>query len=364
ICKGNLKMLSGMCKRIIVVLVTGFLAWAYQASHPPPPKVCGTPDGALTTGPRVQLRDGRYLAYKEHGVPKEMAKYKIVSVHGFGSSGHDASIAVPEVLEGLGVHLVSFDRPGYGESDPDPKRTTKSIALDIEDLANQLELGSKFYVIGFSMGGQVVWGCLKFIPHRSDICGSHRLLGATLVAPVVNYWWPGFPANLSTEAYYEQYPQDQWALRVAHYTPWLTYWWNTQKWFPGSSVISGTAKFSRQDLEIISKFAGSEQQKEYATQQGEFESLHRDMMVGFGSWEFDPMDLKNPFPDNAGLVHLWHGDEDGLVPVTLQRYIARKLPWIKYTEIPGGGHLFAHADGMGKAILEALLVGKQFTLDN
>ncbi|KAK3029256.1 hypothetical protein RJ639_039101 [Escallonia herrerae] len=349
-------MLSGMCKRIIIVLVTGFLAWAYQASHPPPPKACGTPDGALTTGPRVQLRDGRHLAYKEHGVPKGMAKYKIVFVHGFGSSRHDASISVPEVLEGLGVYLVSFDRPGYGESDPDPKRTTKSIALDIEDLANQLELGSKFYVIGFSMGGQVVWGCLKFIPHR--------LLGATLVAPVVNYWWPGFPANLSTEAYYEQYPQDQWALRVAHYTPWLTYWWNTQKWFPGSSAISGNAKFSRQDLEIISKFAGGQQEKEYATQQGEFESLHRDMMVGFGSWEFDPMDLKNPFPDNDGLVHLWHGDEDGLVPVTLQKYIARKLPWIKYTEIPGAGHLFPHADGMSKAILEALLLGKQFTLDN
>jgi pimeloyl-ACP methyl ester carboxylesterase len=61
---------------------------------------------------------------------------------------------------------VSFDRPGYGESDPNPKRTVKSIPLDIEELADQLGLGSKFYVIGFSMGGQVVWSCLKHIPHR------------------------------------------------------------------------------------------------------------------------------------------------------------------------------------------------------
>ena len=71
-----------------------------------------------------------------------------------------------EIVEELGVYFVAFDRPGYGESDPDPKRSMKSIALDIEDLADQLGLGAKFYVLGFSMGGQVVWGCLKYIPHR------------------------------------------------------------------------------------------------------------------------------------------------------------------------------------------------------
>ena len=61
---------------------------------------------------------------------------------------------------------MSFDRPGYGESDPNPKRTMKSLALDVEELADQLELGSKFYVFGYSMGGQAVWGSLKYIPHR------------------------------------------------------------------------------------------------------------------------------------------------------------------------------------------------------
>nr|DAD48569.1 TPA_asm: hypothetical protein HUJ06_018506 [Nelumbo nucifera] len=63
----------------------------------------------------------------------------------------------PEVVEELGIYLVSFDRAGYGESDPNPKQTLQSTALDIEELADQLGLGSKFYVIGFSMGGQVIW---------------------------------------------------------------------------------------------------------------------------------------------------------------------------------------------------------------
>ena len=92
-------------------------------------------------------------------------------------------------------------------------------------------------------------------------------------------------------------------------------------------------------------------------QQGEFESIQRDLMVGFGSWEFDPMDLKNPFPNNEGSVsvHLWHGDEDLIVPVSLQRYIAQRLPWVQYHELPGAGHFFPWADGMADAIIKTLL---------
>lgn len=74
-----------------------------------------------------------------------------------------------EIVEELGIYIVSIDRPGYGESDPNPKKTVKSMALDVEELADQLGLGSKFYVIGFSMGGQVIWSCLKYIPHRYDL---------------------------------------------------------------------------------------------------------------------------------------------------------------------------------------------------
>ncbi|CAI0420454.1 unnamed protein product [Linum tenue] len=188
---------------------------------------------------------------------------------------------------------------------------------------------------------------------------SCRLAGAALIAPVINYWWPGFPADLCKEAYNLQLPQDQWALRVAHHAPWLTYWWNTQKLFPSSGVISRKREtMSRQDIELVSTYGGGHdlKQKE-ATQQGEFESLHRDMMIGFGKWEFDPMDLENPFPNNEGSVHLWQGDDDKKVPVILQRYIAQKLPWIHYHELPGGGHVLHFVPGLIEGVLRALLRG-------
>ncbi|KAK9122773.1 hypothetical protein Sjap_012375 [Stephania japonica] len=340
---------SGMFKRVPLLLFLGVLSWAYQAIQIPPPKLCGSPEGPPVTAPRIELRDGRYLAYKEHGVLKNEAKYKIVFIHGFDSCRHDAFPMSKELAEDLGIYMVSFDRAGYGESDANYKRTLKSTALDIEELADNLGLGSKFFVLGYSMGGQVVWTCLKYIPHR--------LAGAALVAPVVNYWWPGFPANVSKDAYYDQLGPDQWALRVAHYAPWLTYWWNTQNLFPSSSVAAHDPRiFSPPDMSVAAKFEA----RPYAdqiTQQGKYGSHHLDMIIGFGSWEFDPMDLKNPFPNNEGSVHLWHGDEDLLVPVKLQRYIAQKLPWIHYHELTDAGHLFPLADGLSDRLIKSLLVG-------
>lgn len=95
------------------------------------------------------------------------------------------------------------------------------------------------------------------------------------------------------------------------------------------------------------------------SQQGEYESIHKDTNVGFGRWEFSPLDLENPFPGNEGSVHLWHGDEDKLVPVTLQRYIAKQLSWIHYHEIAGAGHRFPYADGMSESIIKALLLNNK-----
>ena len=108
-------------------------------------------------------------------------------------------------------------------------------------------------------------------------------------------------------------------------------------------------------LHLRSRLISSVQK--YATQQGEFESFHRAMMIGFGKWDFDPMNLENPFPNNEGSVHLWQGDEDRLVPVTLQRYIVDKLPWVRYHELPGAGHFFPYAEGMGEAIMKQFLTG-------
>ncbi|XP_057955340.1 uncharacterized protein LOC131149175 isoform X2 [Malania oleifera] len=336
---------------IAVALVVGFLGWAYQALKPPPPKICGSPGGPPVTSPRVKLSDGRHLAYREAGVPKEEAKYKIIVVHGFNSSKDLKISASQEFIEELRIYFLLFDRAGYGESDPHPSRSVKSEAYDIQELADKLQIGPKFYVMGISIGGYPMWSCLKYIPSR--------LSGAALIVPFVNYWWPCFPANLSRQAFRNLLTSDQWVFRIAHYAPWLFYWWMTQKWFPTLSILSGNMSlFTPQDLDILKKLSeGPISDQEKIRQQGDHESLHRDTITAFGKWEFDPLDVTHPFPDNEGSVHIWQGNEDGLIPRELNRFLSEKIPWIRYHEVPNGGHLWIFESSLCEAVLRELFLG-------
>ncbi|KAG9459003.1 hypothetical protein H6P81_003511 [Aristolochia fimbriata] len=352
-------MMAILTKLALIAVPVVFLGWFYRSTRPPPPKLCGSPNGPPVTSKRIRLRDGRYLAYREDGVPKEKASYRIVCVHAFGDSKDSSpALNLKELAEELRIYFVSFDRAGYGESDPYPNRSVTSEAFDLEQLADELELGEKFYVVGASMGGCTAWACLKYIPHR--------LAGVALIVPVVNYWWPSLPPRVAEEGFRNHLVQDQWTLRVAHNAPSLLYWWMTQKWFPSLAALQGNPEvFSRRDHEVLEKIAQSQQQKEQTeyratpTQQGVFESLHRDLITAFGNWDFEPMDVENPLPEGEGSVHLWQGCEDRFVPVVLQRYVAKKLPWTKYHEIPDGGHLVMLMDGMAETILRALLLGEE-----
>jgi len=342
---------TGIMKRLPRLALVFLVALLYRQLQAPAPRVPGTPGGPPVTSPRIRLKDGRHLAYHESGVPREQARYRIVFMHGFDSCRYDVLRVSPELAQELGVYLLSFDRPGYGESDPHPARTDKSVALDIEQLADAMELGDRFYLAGFSMGGEIMWSCLKYIPHR--------LSGVAILGPVGNFWWSGLPANVSLEAWNVQVAQDKWAVGVAHHAPWLTYWWNTQKLFPASSVIAfNPAIMSRADMALIPSFAYRTHAYQ-ARQQGEHESLHRDMMVGFGKWSWSPLELEDPFPDGDGKVHLWHGAEDLIVPVGLSRHISKSLPWVRYHELPTAGHLFPMADGMADVIVKSLLLGDE-----
>ncbi|GAU32520.1 hypothetical protein TSUD_103650 [Trifolium subterraneum] len=254
-----------MINRISVAVVVAviLIGWTYMAIKPPPPKICGSINGPPVTSPRVKLSDGRHLAYREFGFPKEEARYKIIVVHGYGGSKDIHLPVSQELIDDLRIYFLHFDRAGYGESDPYPSRSVKSEAYDIQELADNLQIGERFYITGMSMGAYSVWSCLKYIPHSSD------------------------------------------------------------------------------DVEILKSLSETPNTgQEKITQQGEYESLHRDIMAGFGKWEFGPTEIKNPFPNNDGSVHIWQGFEDKIIPYTVNRYISQKLPWIHYHEVPEGGHLF------------------------
>lgn len=93
-------VLSGMFTEAVAVLGVGVLLWAFQATRPPPPKLCGSKNGPPVTSPRIKLSDGRHLAYKVRGVPKETAKYKVIVIHGFDSS-KDVHLPLSQVCNSI-----------------------------------------------------------------------------------------------------------------------------------------------------------------------------------------------------------------------------------------------------------------------
>ncbi|XVF46906.1 hypothetical protein PTKIN_Ptkin03bG0065800 [Pterospermum kingtungense] len=319
------------------------------------PQECdGSPEDPPVRSLRVKLRDGRHLAYIERGVPKAKSNCKIIIVHGFGSS-KEMNFRVPqELIEELGIYFLLYDRAGYGESDPNPKRSVKSEAFDIGELADQLQIGPKFYVIGVSMGSYPIWSCLKYIPER--------LAGVAMIVPVINYRWPSFPGRLTREDYRRSLLKL--AYWIAKYTPGLLHWWVTQKWFPSpSSMENKPVFFNKRDIEALKKTDGFPMlTKERLRERHVFDTLRSDFLACYGDWDFDPMELSNPYPTNESCVHIWQGYEDKVVPFELQRCISKKLPWIRYHEVPDGGHLLVHYSGLCETILRALLLGEEHQL--
>ncbi|KAK6926585.1 Alpha/beta hydrolase fold-1 [Dillenia turbinata] len=336
-----------MFTEIAAVLAIVILGWIYKALKPPPPIICGSPGTPPVTSPRVKLSDGRHLAYREIGVPKQDAKYKVIVVHGFASS-KDINLPISqEFVEEHRIYILFFDRPGYGESDPDPTRSVKSEAFDIQELADKLQLGSKFYVIGISLGAYPVWSCLNYIPHR------HVLVVWSISG---GSFCPLLVAFFSSQAIKGGFKD------AADFRP-VDFFSSTL--CPSSDLLVDDSKiFSFVEYHVWepsniqpprSRDTGEvwEAQLEKITQQGVYESLHRDLIVGYGKWEFDPIDLSDPIPE--GSVHLWQGLQDRIIPLILNRYIRDKLPWIRYHEVPDGGHFMIFNSSTCEAIFRALL---------
>jgi pimeloyl-ACP methyl ester carboxylesterase len=78
------------------------------------------------------------------------------------------------LLEEFGIRLVTYDLPGFGESDPHPGRNLNSSAFDILHLANAVGISDKFWLLGYSSGATHAWAALRYIPNR--IAGMSTLL--------------------------------------------------------------------------------------------------------------------------------------------------------------------------------------------
>lgn len=87
----------------------------------------------------ISTEDGRKLRVVEAGQPDGIP---ILALHGTPGSSLLFQPWIKDA-ENRGIHLISYDRPGYGGSTPQPGRTIASAAEDVAAIAKELKMVSE-----------------------------------------------------------------------------------------------------------------------------------------------------------------------------------------------------------------------------
>ena len=77
------------------ILAHNMATFLGKVVQPQKSKLCDSLGGPPVTAQRIRLKDGRWLAYSETGVPRDKAKFKIILAHGFTGSRLDLLRASP-----------------------------------------------------------------------------------------------------------------------------------------------------------------------------------------------------------------------------------------------------------------------------
>jgi pimeloyl-ACP methyl ester carboxylesterase len=108
----------------------------------------------------IRTPDGRTLAIEEAGDPNG----RPVLVHmGTPNSRH---LYQPNTIDAAvrGLRLISYDRPGYGGSTPQPGRSVADCAADVRAICAELGIG-RLAVWGESGGGPHALACAALLPN-------------------------------------------------------------------------------------------------------------------------------------------------------------------------------------------------------
>jgi pimeloyl-ACP methyl ester carboxylesterase len=264
---------------------------------------------------RIQLRDGRALAYLEFGSPQGAP---ILYCHGTPSSRVEGYLTMPaDAVAELNVRVIIPDRPGMGLSDFLPNRRIVDWPSDVLEIADALGI-DRFAVLGSSGGAPFALACAALIPSRARVVG---VVGA--VAPSDA---PGVRGG-----------GNQLAGRLATYAPALVRALTrlqlralrperVRKQMAAGFPEPDRTLFQRQD--IRDGFIACFEEACRTSPRGAVWEQH----LLAQPWGFDLREVKTP-------VLLWQGDRDGNVSVLGAKYIANTIPDCVATFYPAEAHL-------------------------
>lgn len=110
----------------------------------------------------VETHDGRTLAYEQAG---DRAGYPVFVLHGTPGSRFSGQHPDPDRVRDAGLWVVTYDRPGYGQSTRQAGRTVVDCVADVAAIADELGI-DRFAVTGGSGGGPHALAVAACLPER------------------------------------------------------------------------------------------------------------------------------------------------------------------------------------------------------
>jgi pimeloyl-ACP methyl ester carboxylesterase len=272
----------------------------------------------VKTDNQVKLKNGFSIGYTELGDPHGKP---LLHFHGLPGSRFDGNNPhMDEMATRLGARVLVVERPGIGLSDYQPYTITSWPDLVCE-FVDSLGL-DQFAVMGVSSGGKYAAACAWKIPER--------LRAAGIVSGNCPYNLPGARETLSG--------QDRLMYWSAEKAPWLL-----------GLILGKIARDARKNpanLRSLFKHASRVDQAAIAhpstlrqfdeMMTGAFQQGTRGPILDFKleahPWGFSLGDIRIP-------VHVWHGEQDRIVPVEQGRLMAKAIPNARTIFHPGDGHM-------------------------
>ncbi len=223
-----------------------------------------------------------------------------------------------------GIHLIGYDRPGYGGSAADPGHTVASGAHDARAIAQALGLG-RLGVWGISGGGPYALGCAALLP---DV-----VVAAAVVASPAPYGEEGLDyfagmGELNAEDT-RLFFSDPEAARRKTRQDWEQFMAATpEQLAEGMKSLLSPVDAQALTGELAQWLAETAHDGLAAGDQGWWD----DAVALLTGWGFDLEDIRVP-------VKIWHGRQDRFVPVQHGQWLAANVPGAEADISDDDGHL-------------------------
>jgi pimeloyl-ACP methyl ester carboxylesterase len=266
----------------------------------------------------LKLPDGRKLCYAEYGDPNGKP---IFEFHGNPSS-RLGSMLFDEAARRLGIRVIGIDRPGMGLSDYRPGRKLLDWPDDVLKLAEALKI-DRFPIVGGSGGVPSVLACAYKIPGRLTSVGvlfGPRPLGT-----------PGATDGWSRSKRIQAFLGRNGPLWIGSLA--MSVFARVMRRNPDGALSKMFKELPQSDKEAFKQ--PNVRQQYIDTIRETFRSGARgialDYALSMKPWGFRLEDISIE-------VHLWHGEDDTVVPPAMGRYLAEAIPNCHARFLPNEGH--------------------------